>query len=128
MKKGNRLRTLKPSQRPDPSVSVLYLRLTTAALFLIWGQLLSAQVLTVNTVTRPPFSMVEEGRDTGFSLELLKILAGRLDWEYRVNRTNSFADMLDGVRKYLDHRLARSGDGLQPADLRKRPADHGARR
>ncbi|WP_291728035.1 transporter substrate-binding domain-containing protein [Leisingera sp. F5] len=77
---------------------MLYLRLTIAALFLIWGQLLSAQVLTVNTVTRPPFSMVEEGRDTGFSLELLKILAGRLNWEYRVNRTNSFAEMLDGVR------------------------------
>ncbi|UWQ32930.1 transporter substrate-binding domain-containing protein [Leisingera sp. M527] len=77
---------------------MLYLRLTTAALFLLWGQLLSAQVLTVNTVTRPPFSMLEEGRDTGFSLELLKILAARLDWDYQVNRTNSFAEMLEGVR------------------------------
>ncbi|KIC36360.1 glutamine ABC transporter substrate-binding protein [Leisingera sp. ANG-M7] len=77
---------------------MLYSRLITAALFMLWGQMLSAQVLTVNTVTRPPFSMVEEGGDTGFSLELFKILAERLDLEYRINRTGSFAEMLDGVR------------------------------
>ncbi|WP_264211925.1 transporter substrate-binding domain-containing protein [Leisingera thetidis] len=82
---------------------MLFLRLITAAILLFWGQLLSAQVLTVNTVTRPPFSMMEGGRDkggrdTGFSLELLKIIAERLDWDIRINRTASFAEMLDGVR------------------------------
>nr|WP_217434046.1 transporter substrate-binding domain-containing protein [Leisingera sp. ANG59] len=76
----------------------MYFRLITAALFVLWGQLLSAQVLTVNTVTRPPFSMEEDGQDTGFSLELFKILAERLDLEYRINRTSGFAEMLDGVR------------------------------
>ncbi|CUI01514.1 transporter substrate-binding domain-containing protein [Leisingera aquaemixtae] len=76
---------------------MLYLRLITATCFLLWGQLLSAQVLTVNTVTRPPFSMLDDGADTGFSLELLNLLAERLNWEYRINRTDSFADMLGGV-------------------------------
>lgn len=77
---------------------MLYLRLIPAVLFMFWGQLLAAQVLTVNTVTRPPFSMVEEGRDTGFSLELFKLMAERMEWEYRVNRTDSFVSMLEGVR------------------------------
>lgn len=77
---------------------MLYLRLAITALFLMWGQLLSAQVLTVNTVTRPPFSMVENGRDTGFSVELLGLLAERLEWEYQLNRVEGFSEMLDGVR------------------------------
>jgi ABC-type amino acid transport substrate-binding protein len=78
---------------------VLYVRLTFAALFLFWAQLLSAQVLTVQTVTRPPFSMVEEGRDTGFSIELLRLLSERLGWEYQIERSESFADMLQSVRE-----------------------------
>lgn len=75
-----------------------YFRLCITAFFLFWGQLLPAQVLTVNTVTRPPFSMLEDERETGFSLELLRILAERLEWDYSVNRVDGFAEMLEGVR------------------------------
>lgn len=67
-------------------------------LLLIWGQSLTAQSLTVATVTRPPFSFVENGRDTGFSIELLTELSDRLGWEYQINRTDGFSDMLDQVR------------------------------
>lgn len=76
-----------------------FLRLSLLLTLICWGQWLSAQVLTVNTVTRPPFSMLEGGRDTGFSLELLDALAGRLGWSYAVNRVDSFGGMLDGVRR-----------------------------
>ncbi|WP_425044811.1 transporter substrate-binding domain-containing protein [Primorskyibacter sp. S87] len=64
-----------------------------------WGQGASSQTLTVSTVTRPPFSMVEEGVDTGFSMELLQALSDALDWQYRVARTEQFGDMLGAVRE-----------------------------
>ena len=63
-----------------------------------WGQSLTAQTLTVATVTRPPFSFVENGRDAGFSIELLAELTDRLGWEYEVNRVASFPEMLGQVR------------------------------
>ena len=63
-----------------------------------WGQSLTAQTLTVATVTRPPFSLVENGRDTGFSLELMAALTERLGWEYEINRVDVFSDMLGAVQ------------------------------
>ncbi|MGI9369977.1 MAG: transporter substrate-binding domain-containing protein, partial [Ruegeria sp.] len=57
-----------------------------------------AQNLTVSTVTRPPFSYVEDGVDTGFSIDLLNALANSLGWEYSINRTEAFADMLNSAR------------------------------
>jgi ABC-type amino acid transport substrate-binding protein len=72
-------------------VSLFFLLVTS-------GQSLTAQTLTVATVTRPPFSFVENGRDTGFSIELLAELTDRLGWEYEINRVDAFSDMLGQVR------------------------------
>ena len=60
-------------------------------------QLAAAEVLRVATVTRPPFSLVEQGADSGFSIDLLAALAERLDWDYRIERKDQFADMLGAV-------------------------------
>ncbi|WP_371412444.1 transporter substrate-binding domain-containing protein [Pseudophaeobacter sp. EL27] len=75
------------------------LRFITPFLFLLWGNALTAQVVDVNTVTRPPFSMIENGRETGFSIELLREIANRLDWDLVIHRKDTFAEMLTGVRE-----------------------------
>lgn len=72
--------------------------LSCCILLLTWGQSLTAQGLTVATVSRPPFSFVENGRDTGFSIELLTELSERLGWDYEINRSDGFSDMLEQVR------------------------------
>lgn len=56
-----------------------------------------AQTLTVATVDRPPFSYVEDGADTGFSMDLLGALAKALDWDYAIDREKSFGGMLSSV-------------------------------
>ena len=53
--------------------------------------------LTITTVTRPPFSMTQDGADTGFSIDLLSAIAADLDLEFSINRVDSFADMLGAV-------------------------------
>ncbi|MFC3612221.1 transporter substrate-binding domain-containing protein [Lutimaribacter marinistellae] len=58
----------------------------------------AAQSLNVSTVTRPPFSMVEDGVDTGFSMELLAALAQTLEWDYDIVRHEAFADMLTAAQ------------------------------
>lgn len=63
----------------------------------MWAQATVAQTLTVSTVTRAPFSMVEKGEDTGFSIELLEALADKLGWAYDINRVELFSTMLDTV-------------------------------
>lgn len=63
----------------------------------MWAQAAVAQTLTVSTVTRAPFSMVEKGEDTGFSIELLEALADKLGWTYDINRVDLFSTMLDTV-------------------------------
>ncbi|MEX0283397.1 MAG: transporter substrate-binding domain-containing protein [Paracoccaceae bacterium] len=57
----------------------------------------AAQTLTVSTVTRPPFSMLDEDTDTGFSMELLRALATDLGWEIEVKRHEIFGEMLNAV-------------------------------
>lgn len=74
------------------------LRILISFLLLFWGTVLSAQSVSVNTVTRPPFSMIENGQESGFSLELLKEIAKRLDWQLEINRLDSFGQMLEGVQ------------------------------
>ncbi len=64
----------------------------------VFAQQSLAQNLTVSSVTRPPFSYVEDGVDTGFSIDLLNALANSLGWEYSINRTEAFADMLNSAR------------------------------
>jgi len=58
-----------------------------------------AQDLTVATVTRAPFSMVEGGRETGFSLDLWAEIAARLGRDYDIDRKDSFAQMLGAVQE-----------------------------
>lgn len=58
----------------------------------------SAENLTVATVTRAPFSMIENGKDTGFSIDLLDEVAQNLNWTYSVNRFESFGDMLGAIQ------------------------------
>lgn len=66
---------------------------------LVWACPLFAQDLTIATVTRPPFSVVENGRETGFSLDLWDALAEDLGRAYSIKRFDRFADMLDAVKQ-----------------------------
>lgn len=63
----------------------------------LFATLVSAQDLRVATVTRPPFSMVENGADTGFSLDLWRALVADMGRETRIQRAGQFGDMLDMV-------------------------------
>ena len=70
-------------------------RILTILIALIgWALPALAQDLTIATVTRPPFSLVENDRETGFSLDLWAALAQELDRDYSVNRVSQFGDML----------------------------------
>lgn len=57
-----------------------------------------AGTVRVATVTRPPFSLVEDGADTGFTIELWQALAEHMGVETEIVRTETFVDMLDLVR------------------------------
>ena len=61
--------------------------------------LVRAQDLSVATVTRPPFSMVIDGVDDGFSINLMQELARELGRGFKVVRVEKFGDMLDMVRR-----------------------------
>ncbi|MEJ6477601.1 MAG: transporter substrate-binding domain-containing protein [Octadecabacter sp.] len=56
-----------------------------------------AQDLRVATVTRAPFSMVEDGQDVGFSIDLWASVMTDLGQSYEFIRADSFKDMLDMV-------------------------------
>ena len=68
-----------------------------ALVFCLCGGAVLAQDLRVVTVTRTPFSQVEEGEETGFSLELWAEIARQLDRGYAVERVDSFAEMLGRI-------------------------------
>lgn len=53
-----------------------------------------AQQLTIATVTRPPFSMIENGQQTGFALELWSALAEETNNSFSIRRVDEFAEML----------------------------------
>lgn len=59
---------------------------------------LGAQQLTVSTVTRPPFSLVQDGQDAGFSIELWTEIAKDLGTEFSIVRHDSFSEMLEAVQ------------------------------
>jgi len=48
-------------------------------------------------VTRPPFSLVQDGKDTGFSIDLLAALADDLGQSFEIVRTDGFQEMLQLV-------------------------------
>lgn len=54
--------------------------------------------LRLVTVTRAPFSLVENGHDTGFSIELWQALADDMGRETEILRVTTFGEMLDMVR------------------------------
>lgn len=58
----------------------------------------AAGSVRVVTVTRPPFSQIENGADTGFSLELWAALAADMEVETVLTRVETFGEMLDLVR------------------------------
>lgn len=66
--------------------------------FTVLAQQSQAQSLTVTTVTRPPFSYVEDGAQSGFSMDLLEALSEALGWDYTINRVEAFSDMLGAVQ------------------------------
>ena len=45
----------------------------------------------------PPFSLVEDGKDTGFSIELWEAVAQNLNTDFSIVRHDSFSEMLDAV-------------------------------
>ncbi len=65
---------------------------------LLIGQEVHAQDLTFTTVTREPFSFVQEGADTGFSIDLLTELSNVLGRTVQIERKDSFADMFSPVQ------------------------------
>ena len=57
-----------------------------------------AQSLKIVTVSRPPFSMAEQGVETGFSIELWRHLAADLGRDFTIERVENFGEMLDQIR------------------------------
>ncbi|WP_175484948.1 transporter substrate-binding domain-containing protein [Jannaschia pohangensis] len=54
--------------------------------------------LVIGTVTRAPFSFVEDGRDTGYGIDLWDALAAENGLEYDLRRYETFSDMLLAVQ------------------------------
>lgn len=59
---------------------------------------LMAQEWRVASVDRPPFSERVNGEETGFSIDLLRMIAQNLEADFSVIRHESFAGMLNSVR------------------------------
>lgn len=58
---------------------------------------LSAQTIQVGTVSRAPFSFVQDGVETGFSIDLLEEVSKELRRPYNITRYTEFRDMLAAV-------------------------------
>ena len=69
-----------------------------AALVVFAAQQAAAQSLNVTTVTRPPFSMTDQGAETGFSMDLLDALAKSQGMDVTINRVDQFQEMLNAVQ------------------------------
>ena len=68
-----------------------------AMLVALWPTKPVAQDLVVGTVTRPPFSMELAGTNLGFSIDLWDALASSMDRQFRIERFDTFAQMLSAV-------------------------------
>jgi len=69
----------------------------TAFLASVLSTFAFAQELRVATVTRPPFSMQQDGEDSGFSIDLWKALMIDMRQNSTIVRAGTFAKMLDLV-------------------------------
>ena len=61
------------------------------------AQAQQTEEFTVSTVTHPPFSMIVDGVDAGFSVDLLNAVADQLGRTVTYDRKDSFADILGAV-------------------------------
>ncbi|MEO0944775.1 MAG: transporter substrate-binding domain-containing protein [Pseudomonadota bacterium] len=68
-----------------------------ALICMLFSDIAVAQQLNVVTVTRTPFSFVEEGADTGFAIDLIQRIGAELDREISITRVETFQDMLAAV-------------------------------
>ena len=84
-------------KKPENTLPMHKLLISVCLALGLWPQVLLAQSLNVATVTRPPFSFVEDGTETGFSIDLLSALADKLGWTYSLDRKDRFSDMLTAV-------------------------------
>jgi len=71
--------------------------LVISLLFAFWFQPAHSDPLQVSTVTRAPFSMIEDGRAAGFSVDLVSAIAERLGRSFDLVRYEPFAEMLSSV-------------------------------
>lgn len=69
-----------------------------ALFFSLMPQVSSAEELTVVTVERPPFSTIESGIQSGFSIELWEAVAKELDHTTTYQVMDSFSGMLNAVQ------------------------------
>ena len=74
--------------------------LLTSLLFLQAGQIAaqSSTDILIATVERPPFSMIEDGVATGFSIDLLNAATAELGLKVDYQFSDSFQDMLGAVQ------------------------------
>lgn len=79
---------------------MIFLKRLIVSIVLLWPAVVvqAQSQITVSTVTRPPFSMTENGVDTGFSIDLLNAAAAELGLEVKYDRKDSFGDMLTAVQ------------------------------
>lgn len=61
------------------------------------ASMVCAQSLRVSTVTRPPFSMAQDGVDTGFSIDLWNALMQDMQQTTKFVRAEQFSEMLNMV-------------------------------
>ncbi|MDA8747652.1 transporter substrate-binding domain-containing protein [Litoreibacter sp.] len=54
--------------------------------------------IDIITINRAPFSMIENGRDTGFSIELWNMVAADLGRVSKITHASNFAEMLEKVQ------------------------------
>ena len=77
------------------------LKVLTALPLLVVADVAAAQDvenLTISTVTRAPFSMEIDGKDEGFSIDLLGAVADELNLNITYSRKDSFSEMLEAVQ------------------------------
>ncbi|MEP3347089.1 MAG: transporter substrate-binding domain-containing protein [Litoreibacter sp.] len=72
---------------------ILLTILLSLAPHLAWAE----DPISIATVTRTPFSMEDNGKDVGFSIDLWDMVAEDLGFEYTITRTDTFGEMLDLV-------------------------------
>jgi len=73
---------------------ILFIAAVFSSLFI---SVATAQTLRVSTVTRPPFSMAQNGVETGFSVELWQALMNDMHRDSETLRVDRFSTMLDMV-------------------------------